>query len=262
MKRIKFLVGLNTFGFALTILLNALANALPINGKTTGQLSDMYPNLFVPAGITFSIWGVLYLLLLANIIYQWIAVSSAPRDTGFISRIGYWFFVSSLANSSWILAWHFMQPELSLIIMLVLFLSLVKIYLDLRIEKEPVSRAEQFFIRVCFSAYLGWISVALIANVTAVLVGLGWSGGGFGASGWTILMISAAAALGIYFSWKFRDYAYALVIVWALFGIYLKRSVTIPIESGVVFAAQAGILLISLMIIYQFISSRISIKTQ
>ena len=111
---------LNLLGFILVIVLNGLANALPINGYTTGELSDRYPNLFVPAGFTFSIWGVIYLLLLVFVIYQirnwW---SKHRLDMSFVQKIGPWFAISCLANASWIIAWHYVQPLLALFIMCV-----------------------------------------------------------------------------------------------------------------------------------------------
>jgi hypothetical protein len=72
--------------FAIMVVMNYLANALPLNDKTTGELSDSYPNLFVPAGITFSIWGIIYLLILGYCILQFKDSNQAT-----VSNIG-WFF--------------------------------------------------------------------------------------------------------------------------------------------------------------------------
>lgn len=252
MKNPKTLAILNLLGFILTITLNGLANALPINGKTTGELSDMYPNLFVPAGITFSIWGVIYLLLLVFIIYQLIESFRESATTTAIKAIGPWFFISSLANAAWILAWHFVLPGLSLGIMLILLISLIKIYLNLEAVEDEIPEKQQYLIYPFFSIYLGWITVATIANVTTVLVDLGWQGGVMGESSWTIVMIAIAIGMGLYFLVFKRNFPYTLVIVWALYGIYLKRSSAEVAESGIILTTQIGMALCVASMSYLF----------
>lgn len=230
---------INLLGFILVIVLNTLANALPLNGYTTGQLSDRYPNLFVPAGFTFSIWGVIYILLLIFIIYQirnwW---SKHRLDMSFVNRIGPWFFVSCLANASWIIAWHYLLPELSLLIMLMILGSLIIIYLRLGIGQEDAPPSSFWAVRLPFSIYLGWITVATIANVTTVLVNLGWRGGSISEASWTIAMIGIATILGLIVLYRRGDLAYVAVLVWAFFGIHSKQAASNG-ESGV---AQAAII--------------------
>ena len=241
MKNKKSLAILNLSGFILTIILNGLANGLPINGKTTGELSDLYPNLFVPTGLTFSIWGLIYLLLLIFITYQLIESFRKSGNSKAVAAIGPWFFISSVANASWILAWHYVLPFLSLIIMIILLISLSKIYLNLQGIKDDMPTNKQYFIYPVFSIYLGWITVATIANTTAVLVDLGWKGGAFGEANWTILMLSIAVGIGVYFLIVKKDFFYALVIIWALYGIYLKRSAAQIIEANIISTTQAGL---------------------
>ena len=211
---------LNLLGFILVIVLNGLANALPINGYTTGELSDRYPNLFVPAGFTFSIWGVIYLLLLVFVIYQirnwW---SKHRLDMSFVQKIGPWFAISCLANASWIIAWHYVQPLLALFIMFMILLSLIIIYLRL----TEISNVNYWAVKLPFSVYLGWITVATIANITTVLVDAGWRGGAIPEATWAIIMLSVAAILGLVMLYRRGDIAYVAVLVWALFGIYSKR---------------------------------------
>ena len=159
---------LNTVGLILVLALNGLANALPINGVTTGGVSDRYANLFTPAGLTFSIWGLICLLLTAFVVYGWVA-ARGDRDS-FSGGVGPWFFVSCLANSGWILAWHYRLLPLSLVLMLVLLGSLLAVYLRLGIGLTGVSRHERLLVHLPFSVYLGWITVATIANVAVLLV--------------------------------------------------------------------------------------------
>ncbi len=250
MKRTKVLALGNIAGFILTIVLNGLANGLPINGKTTGELSDMYPNLFVPAGITFAIWGLIYLVLLIFIIFQLVEAFKKEGITSIHKAIGPWFIISSIANASWILAWHYVLPGLSLFIMIVLLFSLLKIYLNLEKIKVDIPALKQYFVYPAFSIYLGWITVATIANTTALLVDLGWNGGGFGEATWTILMISIAIGFGIFFLIIRHDIYYTLVIIWVLYGIYLKRSEASIIEENIIMTAKIGMAICVASIFY------------
>ena len=239
---------LNTLGFALVITLNTLANALPINGFNTGELSDQYPNLFVPAGFTFSIWGIIYLLLLGFVIYQF---TRPAAEANVPQRIGPWFFLSCLFNASWILAWHYLMPGLSLLIMLALLGSLIVIYR--RVYEAPALEAKgaRWWVELPFSVYLGWITVATIANATAVLVDLGWKGGGLPEPVWTVVMIVVAIGMGVWFAWRQSDIFYALVVAWALAGIIGRRNSEAATAAypGIVIAAAIGIGLLMILVI-------------
>jgi hypothetical protein len=240
MKNIKLLAIINSIGLIITLILNGLANALPINGKTTGELSDAYPNLFVPAGFTFSIWGVIYLALLIFIIYQFIQgfkQSDAGKD--FLPKIGWMFFFSSLANASWIVAWHYQQVALSLVIMLCILSSIIFIYQKLEIGLRPVSTTEKWLVHVPFSIYLGWITVATIANVTTVLVSFGWNG-------FNIIVLIVGILIGLTVIEKRKDVAYGLVIIWAYYGIVFKRmDLGADFYNTIVLTAIIGMVLIT-----------------
>lgn len=206
---------LNLIGFIYVITMNTLANALPLNGLTTGELSALYPNSFVPAGFTFSIWGIIYLFLLGFVIYQF-----DRRATNEVNSIGPWFLVSCLANGSWIFTWHFMQISLSFFLMLVLLISLVKIYLSLGVALQKVPPVKKWLIHVPFSLYVGWITVATIANATALLVSYGWTGGGVSEPTWAGIMVLIAALIGSSVISGRKDAFYGLVLLWAFWGIW------------------------------------------
>ena len=250
MKDIKVLAIINFVVFITTVIVNQLALALPINGMTTGELSDMYPNLFVPAGITFSIWGIIYLFMLAFCVHQLVVAFQSSKNELFIRKIGLWFIVSSVANCSWILAWHYVYTELSLLIMLLLLFSLIKIYLNLYQIRSNVSSTTKWLVITGFSIYFGWITVATIANTTAVLVDWGWEGGLIGASLWTMIMMSVAIGMGIYFAIFRFNIAYTLVVIWALYGIYLKRTSDIELEHGIILLSQIGMIVSALSLAY------------
>jgi hypothetical protein len=214
----------NIVAVILTIIVNSLANILPIGGKYTGELSDNIPNLFVPAGLTFSIWGIIYVLIIIFAVYLAKDLFKKEKTTKpFLEKISYFFILASVANIIWIFLWHYEQIFLSLLAMLLLFVSLLIIYLRLNIGIEKVSFKEKLFVHVPISVYIGWITVATIANVTALLVTIGWDGFGISEEIWTMLLIIIATILTILILVKRKDYAYSAVIIWALLGIYLKR---------------------------------------
>jgi translocator protein len=204
----------NILALMVVLTINALANILPINGMNTGQISDLYPSLFTPAGFTFSIWSVLYLLQIGFVIAQF-----RVKENSYFRELSLWFWLSCLANASWILVWHYLFTWASVMVMLVLLFSLARIFLLLQQSKSK-SKTEWFFIKLPFTFYLAWICVATIANISALLISLNWHGGFLTEESWAIVMISIAALLGLFIASKFEEPAFLLVLIWAFFGIY------------------------------------------
>ncbi len=243
----------NIIFFLGVVAVNALANALPINDVGTGELSAEYPNLFVPAGITFSIWGLIYLLLAAYVVYALVTRGRA------LERIGWWFVASCAANIAWIFAWHYRIVGLSVLIMLALLGMLLVIYLRLQSTRGGESsgaggggRAEKLVVELPFSVYLGWITVATVANITALLVSLGWNGFGLPEAVWAIVLIVIAAAIGTTLTLRYADPWYGLVLAWAFAGIVVKRLSVEPMATGVAVAAAAGAVLLFVVSVMRF----------
>ncbi len=257
-SRLLTLSILNLVGFLGTVVVNGLANALPLNNKTTGELSDQYPNLFVPAGLTFSIWGVIYILLAIFVIYGLIiSVKNNTQKTAFIENIGTLFFISSLANIGWIFAWHYEVLPLSLVLMLVILGSLIAIYLRLHIGKSDSTRSEKYLVHLPFSVYLGWITIATIANVTALLVSINWNTFGLGEQFWAVAVIIVGIAIALSVLFTRRDVFYCLVVDWALLGILLKRLADPTPVQSVIIISIIGMALISVGIIAQIVRKRV-----
>jgi hypothetical protein len=250
---------LNLSGFAGTVVVNWLAVSLPINNKTTGELSDQYPNLFVPAGLTFSIWGLIYLLLAVFVIYQLIsAARKNTRDVSFTERIGVFFFVSSAANIGWIFAWHYEKVALSLLIMLVLLGALITVYVRLNIGRRETSNVEKYLVYLPFSLYLGWITIATVANVTAVLVHFNWNGFGLPGQFWTVVVLVVCVAVTLIMLFYRKDIFYSIVADWAFVGILLKRLAADPVPvRPIIIAVIAGMTIISSGIIVQLARKKI-----
>ena len=201
------------------IVVNTLANTLPINGVTTGAISDRFDVFFVPAGYVFAIWGVIYLFLIGYTVYQ---ALPAQRDDPRLQRIGYFYVLSAIANIAWIFLWHYQIFVPTLLAMFTLLGSLIVIYLTAGVGREQFSTTATWLVQIPFSIYLGWITVATIANVTAVLDYVGWNGWGLGPETWMVIMLIVTAALSSAVVYTRRDIAYGLVIVWALVGIVVK----------------------------------------
>lgn len=219
---LKVAVGL---AYIIMVVVNALASVLPLNGVTPGQVSDSFPNLFAPAGLTFSIWGLIYLLLAAYTLYQF---GLFQQDKGggvkdkLFFRVGVLFALSSLVNAAWIFAWHYYNIILSLLLMLVLLIMLIKI--NLVLAGEELTARDRYLIKLPFSVYFGWITVATVANITVFLVYTGWNRFGMSEALWTVIIVSIGALIGLLTMIRIKCEAYGLVIIWAYIGIIIKHT--------------------------------------
>ncbi len=242
---IKIFVALS---YVAMVTVNALANILPINGIDTGQISDNLPNLFTPQGYTFSIWGLIYLLLLGFVLYHigLFGKSNSKDHVAFKDKIGIYFIISSLANMAWIFAWHYQIFFLTLLIMLVLLFTLITIRLSIA-QYAPLNTYDKLFIRAPFSIYFGWITVATIANVTAFLVSIGWNAFGIEHSYWTIFILIIGAIIGITTMIRFKDMNYGLVFIWAYSGILMKHLAPGPIGFAKLYPGIINILMLCIV---------------
>lgn len=203
---------------AITLVINILADALPINHLGTGTISDMFHVYFVPAGYVFSIWGLIYIGLIAYAIYQ---ALPAQRENPRLQSTGWWIALGGVANSAWIFLWHYELFTWTLVAMLLLLATLIVTYLQLGIGRTKVTLSETWAVRVPFSIYLGWITVATVANVSDVLSlhGNGW---GVSPETWMVVVLAAVFVIALLMNLSRRDIAYALVLLWALAGIAVK----------------------------------------
>jgi hypothetical protein len=213
---IKVVAGL---AYVAMVVVNFLANGLPINNRSTGEISDAYPNLFAPAGPAFSIWGLIYLLLAGYVFYQF--VKKDENTESLIQKINPFFIATSVANISWIFAWHYDYLGLSVLIMGLLLVLLIKIANILRTEQ--FSGVEKVTIWSAFSVYFGWITVATIANITVFLVSIGWDGFGISDIVWTIIVLIVGSIIGILRMYKDKNIIYGLVVIWAYLWILFKH---------------------------------------
>jgi len=224
----KTLAIANAIALIITIVINYLSNTGVFNGNTMASVSDKYHNYFTPAAYAFSIWGLIYLALIAFVIYQGKFLLKKDKREEFdnnkvVFQIGWWFVISCIANCLWIITWLYEYTGLSVIIMMVLLFSLFKIVVKTHMELSNPPFKKIAFVWWPFSLYSGWITVALIANFAAYLAKIKWDGFGISGIAWTVLMILIAGAVNLILTWKRNMREFAIVGVWGLVAIAVSN---------------------------------------
>ena len=224
--------GGNVVAFLLVIVMNVLSNALPINNQTMPIISAKYPSLFTPAGFTFSIWGIIYLALLVFIVYQALPSQRQNQSIAGISRL---FQINCIANAVWIVVWHYDLLAVSVLVMSVILTTLILMYRKLI--------GDRLILRLPFSLYTAWISLATIANISALQINMGWDDIGMSAVQWTLVKLALAGAIGATVILKVRDIPFILVVAWAAYGISVMQ-----IDTPAVAGAALTLCLLALML--------------
>ncbi|WP_216828631.1 tryptophan-rich sensory protein [Alkalihalobacterium elongatum] len=233
---------LNWLAYLFMVLVNALANIIPIGGKTTGEISARLEVLFTPAGYVFSIWGLIYMLLGIWLVRQ---ISKRRRKLPLYRETSPLFILSCLLNVTWIFLWHYQLFIWTVLVMISLLIMLILLYRKVK-DNQP-AKIDQ----APFSIYLGWISVATIANISYVLVEYNWDGIGLSPITWTIIMLIVATLLAIHFRINENDRLFSLVFVWAIIGIGVQNQVSYPSLSKFAYMLAAIIFIVTLLPIKQ-----------
>ena len=239
----RFLPRANILATVIALGVNVLATGLPLNGKNTATISDQFKVYFVPAGYVFAIWGVIYIGWIAFSIYQ---ALPAQRNNPRLQKIGWLYAVSGVLNAGWLFTWHYELLPLSVVVMVALLSSLIALYVRIDNGRARVSNIEKWCVNIPFSVYLGWISVATIANITDLFYYWHWDGWGIAPEVWAVIMLIVATGLALAMTWTRRDLGYLLVFVWAFIGIAAKQAPT-PIVAN---TAWVMVALIGLMILF------------
>lgn len=228
----------NLVAYLITVSVNTAAVVLPLNGLTTAEISDRFPALVTPANYVFGIWSVIYLLLGAFSVWQ--ALPRNRTDRG-LRDIGYLPALAGALNTIWIFTWHFELFALTVPVMLALLVTLIAIYLRLR-PTRGAGGTDRWLVALPFSVYLGWITVATIANISQMLLWAGYDGAPLGVGPWTVIVLGAGVVITALMLLREADWAYALVIVWAYVGIAAKQTDTLA-----VLAAAAGAVIVAVL---------------
>jgi hypothetical protein len=248
--RIINLVAATTFFLAL--ILNSLANLLPINGLSTGVISDTYENYFAPAGFTFSIWALIYALLAGYVIWRLknLKQSEDNPNNRFLYQVDVAFIISNIANALWILSWHYLSFYLSFLMMVVILVCLA--YINLQFK------GDQDITTIPFRVYFGWIIIATVANLTTVIVADAntyywlWNGGEVSEQILTIIILLITILIGNLIIFRQKDPFVGGVIIWSLIGIFARHRLNIPNFgiTGVANMALFGIILTIFMVLF------------
>lgn len=238
MKKITGYQIITVLTTVVTIGVNILANALPLNGLNTGEISDRFEIYFVPAGYVFSIWGLIYLGLLAYTVFQ---ALPAQADNNTLKKIAPYYWLGNTANAIWIFLWHYEVFSWTILFMLLILVSLLLINRNLTKSEGLI----KWLVKLPFSIYLGWISVATVANASQWLYFLNWNGWGIDADIWAVILLAAASLLGVLMAWLENDNPYGLVLIWAFIGITVSQVGA----ASVVTAAWVGVGLLGISLI-------------
>ncbi|MBA3871027.1 MAG: tryptophan-rich sensory protein [Anaerolineae bacterium] len=239
MNRDFFRQFINIVALVFVLVMNGLSEAIPLNGQTSAQISNRLPIFFVPANYVFGVWGVIYTLLIVFVIYQ---ALPSQRENPYLRKIGYWFALTCVANGVWLVLFHYNQFALSMVAMLILLAALIVIYTRIEIGRGAVSNATRWCIQIPFSTYLGWITVATVANAAYVLYDAKWNGFGISGEVWAAIMLVVATVITLTIIVNRRDVAYTAVLLWALVGIVIKQSAA-PLVAGTAGVVAVVILL-------------------
>jgi len=237
----------NALSVVLALTVNIVASTLPLNGQNTGEISDRFQVYFVPAGYVFAIWGIIYIGWIAFTVYQY---QPAQKENPRLRKLGYTFALSGIFNAAWLFCWHYNLFGLSVLVMLTLLGLLIVSYLNLNVGLAPVSTAEKWSIDIPFSVYLGWITVAAVANVTDYLYLLNWNGFGIAPQVWAVIMLVVASTLALAMTITRRDSGYVFVLVWSFIGIANKQAAT-PLVANSAWVATLFVLALAIYSIVQ-----------
>jgi hypothetical protein len=247
------IVFLESLSLALVLLINFLANYIPLGGRLTGQVSASFPTLFTPDGLTFSIWGLIYTFLLVYVVRKWWKIYS-----GTSVPVGHWYIIAAICNVGWLFAWHYELLLLSLLLMLVLLTSLW--YWLRSLTAFELKGGDVYWYRVFVRVYFAWITVATVANIA--IVGVSFGGLPFPAY-WTFAVLFLVSIGALYRLFMLRDISFLLVICWALAGIYRNRSIETDSDASVIgYSALAFGIVLFLSLLFYFLKFRSNLNTQ
>ncbi|AFZ42897.1 hypothetical protein PCC7418_0675 [Halothece sp. PCC 7418] len=220
---------------------NVLANVRPIGGLTLGEISNQLfaDVLITPARYAFAIWGVIYLGLFSFAIYQ---ALPSQQEKPVLQRISYWLVTASVAQMVWIFVFQSRWFVESFVVMLLILLSLMRVYSHVEVNRRRISRRERWFLEIPISIYFAWISVATVVNGAVALTAMDWNGWGIAPEVWTVIMMSIAGAIALVINLVHQDVAFTAVLIWALSAIAIRHREILPIfVTGIVLVIILGV---------------------
>ena len=259
-KKETFLKILVVLSYTAMLFVNAIAVILPINGRATLDVFDYYPNLFMPADISYNIWVLIYLLFAFYLLYQLglFGTGSNNADNELLNRSRITFIITRMLNIGWIFAWHYDYMAFSL--MLTILKQLCFLWFSKTIRKEYLTTREKLLIKLPFSVSYGWATIAVVSHTVILLVSIGWDGFGIPEPAWIVLLIAMLTAFVIHRGIRNKDFAYYLAVLWAYIGILLRHMENNGFAGHypvVIVALISGMIAIAVGIIYLLFFRRI-----
>lgn len=237
----RILLFLNTLTLLATLGINYLYGSGALHSKSVGAVSDQYPTLITPADYAFSIWGLIYLLLIGFVGFQWFNHFKG-RNEDSLDKAGIWFSLANIFNALWVIAWVNEALGLSVLIMLLLLGTLLMLVVRLRLEVWDAPLRIIFFVWWPICIYTGWIVVATVTNIAVYLKSLGWTGEPLPAEIWAIIVIILATVVYFFLTYTRNMREAALVGVWGLIAIAYNQwgdhkgvAVTALLGAGILF---------------------------
>ncbi|TVZ52529.1 tryptophan-rich sensory protein [Dokdonia sp. Hel_I_53] len=240
----------NFISVLLVLLVNGLSQAQRWNNTTIGEQSDKYENLFTPAGYAFSIWGLIFLMLVGYAIFQIRRAFFSNKKSPFIEQTGWWFAIANFLNAAWVVAFTYEYIGLSVIIMLGILCSLLLVVWRTNMERWDAPIAIIAFVWWPVCIYAGWIAVATIANFSAFFASIGWTGTEFNEIVWTMVLITVAVLINVLMVWLRNMREFAAVAIWALVAIFIRHQE--QYESIAYYALSSAIILFIIVSIHAY----------
>ena len=259
MKKTQILAILNLLALLIHVTISYFTQFKLINDQDVGQISDAYDSIFTPAGITFAIWGVIYTALLFFCLYHIrMAFKQAythPANEN-VRRMSVWFILNNIGAATWLVVWTKGFIPASAALILFQLITLIILNLRLKIHDPHVGTESKIFTQFPLSIYFGWLTIATIANISIYLLASDWNGLGLHYSPieWTRIMIGVAVFLTVLVIFTRHNVFFGLAILWALYGIILKRvSINPTLYADVTKTAWIGLGIVAAASIIQFI---------
>lgn len=200
---------------AVTLVINTLGALGLINGLSQKEISDRYITLITPSPSTFSIWSVIYTLLILSVV----VMAIKKKDTYYqkaMDEITLLFRISCVLNVFWIVAFSFVQIELSVLFIFVFVLVLARICQKL----ARIQTGKRFLLPLTFGLYTGWLFIATVVNIAAALVKSNWNGFGLSQEIWAVATLGVSVVLVYFVLQSIKNVVFPLPVAWAYLGIY------------------------------------------
>jgi hypothetical protein len=249
----RLLAIMNLIALGFQILLSYLVQVKSFSTQDVGQVSAKFDTVFTPAGITFAIWGLIYTSLFAFCLfhlYKSFSKGSSCQVNQDTQNIGWLFVINNISTGFWLIAWVNEQLLVSVVLMMIQLFTLIRISIKAHISNPDRSVQTVILTQFPLSIYFGWICIASIANISAWLKFTGWNGMGISESFWVIILIGIATLLSLFIILVRRNLPFGFVILWALYGIVLKRKqVDYQLFENVINAAYGAFAIILMVMI-------------